>query len=205
MKFKNRLVFPLSRLTFVFLGMIFLSEANADSLSEQLKIDSVRKGKTSLRGVRATQRLNVGFNDLIRTLTDYDRFSEFMPNVENSKIVKKNDESIWVETKLDFGLFDVSYVLAMESIIDQDEGRASINWKRVSGDLRDIQGSWNLLRLADGTAVEYISYIDPGRMIPGWIQNMLTKGAVPELFAAISDRSKSIAENTSELAKEKKL
>lgn len=89
MKFKNRLVFPLSRLTFVFLGMIFLSEANADSLSEQLKIDSVRKGKTSLRGVRATQRLNVGFNDLIRTLTDYDRFSEFMPNVENSKIVKK--------------------------------------------------------------------------------------------------------------------
>lgn len=170
------------------------------SASDKLNI-KVLEPKGNVRGVEATKVIDTSFKALLKTVTDYDNFTEYMPNVDKSKIVKEVSGDKLVETELDFGLFDVEYTLKMSKTVEDSNSKsfAKVSWKRVSGEMKEIEGYWLLYKIhkkdssgkeKEGVAVKYVSYVDPGLAIPGWIQDMLTEGAVPDLFEAIEKRSK---------------
>lgn len=168
------------------------SFAFVDKASPDFVIKAIRETGT-VEGVEAMQILDVEFGKLVKTLTDYNNFTKFMPNVDRSVILKSdNDKTKLVETELDFGLFDVTYVLSMEENVDIEKGTATIDWNRASGDLEIITGRWTVVKKGNKSALKYISFVDSGVAIPSWIQNMLTKGAVPDLFEAVSKYSKNI-------------
>ena len=157
--------------------------------SKELNI-KVLEPKGTMRGVEATQLVEASFKDMLLTLTDYDKFDQYMPNVDRSKTVKEEKGQKWVDTELDFGLFGVEYVLKMDASIDLASKKAKISWVKDSGEMKQIKGSWWIQEKDSFVAVKYESFLDPGLSIPGWIQDRLTKGAVPDLFEAIAERSK---------------
>jgi ribosome-associated toxin RatA of RatAB toxin-antitoxin module len=161
------------------------------SVKSQFEIVSINTSGT-VEGVKATQLLAVQYENVVKSLTDYQQFTEFMPNVDKSKIINVEAGAKFVETELDFGLFDVSYILKMDENIDIKRNRATIEWTRESGDLNIISGRWELVKMGEATAVKYISFVDSGVAIPTWIQSLLTKGAVPDLFEAVAEHSAKI-------------
>lgn len=163
----------------------------ADNLSTQFTIKSISETGT-IEGVEATQIIDVQFEKLVKTLVDYKNFTKFMPNVDKSIVLKSDTEVKQVETELDFGLFDVTYVLNMKENVDSEKGTATIEWTRASGDLEVITGRWTVVKKGNKSALKYVSFVDSGVAIPSWIQNMLTKGAVPDLFEAVSKYSKTL-------------
>ena len=166
----------------------FVPKAN-----ENLQVGTIDSNDNA-RGVSATKVSDVSFEAVLAAVTDYDNFSEYMPKVKKSKTTKKLGEHSWVDTKLNFGLFSVDYVLKMREWINRDRNRAVITWKRDSGDMKEINGKWILVKSSSGkTVIKYLSKVDAGMIIPGWIQDMLTKGAVPDLFEAVEQRAKQIA------------
>ena len=166
------------------------SFAFAEKISPEFVIKTISETGT-VEGVEAMQILDVEFEMLVKALTDYNNFTKFMPNVDRSLILKSDNNKIkLVETELDFGLFDVTYVLSMEENIDMEKGTATIEWNRASGDLEIITGRWTVVKKGNKSALKYVSFVDSGVAIPSWIQNMLTKGAVPDLFEAVSKYSK---------------
>jgi ribosome-associated toxin RatA of RatAB toxin-antitoxin module len=179
--------------------------SSQNSPAENTSFDFVKKASNKLdilvlpangnvRGVEAVKLLDVSFESILKTVTDYNKFDKYMPNVEKSKIVKKSKKEILVDTELDFGLFGVEYVLKMNEVIAPDKSRATISWKRESGEMKVIDGRWLLAaKGSNQVAVKYVSNIDPGVSIPGWIQDMLTKGAVPDLFEAVEERAKKVS------------
>ncbi|MDB2447279.1 hypothetical protein N9W79_01500 [bacterium] len=164
----------------------------AEKTDEKLKI-VVLKPRGTMRGVEASQLLDVEFKYILSAVTDYSNHKEFMPNVDRSKIVKEEKGVQWVDQELDFGLFDVEYVLKMTKTYSSKHKTAKIEWIRASGEMKQIEGKWLLAKKGNKVAVKYESFVDPGLAIPAWIQDLLTEGAVPELFEAVFKRAKHLA------------
>jgi len=65
-----------------------------------------------------------------------------------------------------------------------------IDFHRVSGDLKQEEGTWVLTPTADGaaTVVEYEMYLDPGFWIPQWLVNRTLRKDLPAALAGLRGR-----------------
>jgi polyketide cyclase/dehydrase/lipid transport protein len=65
-----------------------------------------------------------------------------------------------------------------------------IDFHRVSGDLKQEEGTWLLTPTADGSAtvVEYEMYLDPGFWIPQWLVSRTLRKDVPAALSGLRER-----------------
>lgn len=167
-------------------------EIQAANFSVKPNIE-ILPAKGNMRGIRATLvTRELTPEEAWSVITDYNHFSDFMPLTQSSEVTKeiKNSEgkTSWVLTTLKVAFTKISYVLR----IDHHESQAmrKSSWIKESGDLKELEGSWLITASTEGTSLIYTSYLDAGKAIPGWIQDLLTKNSVPDLFEAIIARGK---------------
>ena len=92
-------------------------------------------------------------------------------SLKGARILERDDEGnpTLVETKIDAVVRDVKVTLRF----DWDEP-TELRWKRESGDVKDVVGSWRFKDLGDGrTEATYTLDLDPGRVL-----GMLAKGPI---------------------------
>jgi ribosome-associated toxin RatA of RatAB toxin-antitoxin module len=67
------------------------------------------------------------------------------------------------------------------------EGASAIRFQRVSGDLRALDGSWDLLPVRDGRATRlfYRAHVDPGIPLPDAIVRSALEFALPKTLRAL--------------------
>jgi len=65
-----------------------------------------------------------------------------------------------------------------------------IDFHRVSGDLKQEEGTWLLTPTADGSAtvVEYEMYLDPGFWIPQWLVSRTLRKDLPAALSGLRER-----------------
>ncbi len=65
-----------------------------------------------------------------------------------------------------------------------------IDFKKVSGELKELEGTWILEPINDGqnTYVIYSVYLDPGFFVPQWLVRHILRGDLPELLMALRNR-----------------
>ena len=65
-----------------------------------------------------------------------------------------------------------------------------IDFRRISGDLKQEDGSWLLKPTADGSAtvVEYEMYLDPGFWIPQWLVTRTLRRDLPAALSGLRER-----------------
>ena len=65
-----------------------------------------------------------------------------------------------------------------------------IDFHRVSGDLKQEEGTWLLTPTADGSAtvVEYEMYLDPGFWIPQWLVTRTLRKDLPAALSGLRER-----------------
>jgi hypothetical protein len=70
-----------------------------------------------------------------------------------------------------------------------------ISFTRVSGDLKEMRGSWRLSEI-DGnkTIVRYRVYLDPGFLVPQWLVRSSLESDLPEVLKAL--RQKALSRET---------
>jgi len=132
-------------------------------------------------------------------LADYEKYPQFMPNVDTTKIKSTEGNTAVVEYKLGLPMGQVKrYRLSLTAT--KEEAQAQITWHKVPWtELKDSEtivettGYWLLKPFPEkpGHIIAlYHVYTDPGH-IPtgfGWIVNILTKGSMPDLVKNTNKR-----------------
>ena len=71
-----------------------------------------------------------------------------------------------------------------------------IDFKRISGDLKQEDGNWVLASAADAaTIVEYELYVDPGFWIPRVLLRHSLRAELPAALTAVRERAESTVAN----------
>ena len=113
-----------------------------------------------IAGVRAMFVVSASRESIWQMLVDYKHFQELFEGIDKIKVLKEDERGAQVEFWVDAVLTDLHYVLLRHYV----DPRYRLTWKRVSGDLKTIEGSWEILDTPypGVKLLIYDSYVDIG-------------------------------------------
>ena len=146
------------------------------SQSSQLKWEELDQGEviveevetaSGIPGVRATFLVKASREDIWTTLLDYNNFPNLFEGIDRMQVLEEDQHGARIEFWVDAVLTDLHYILYRNYV----EPGYRLTWRRVSGDLKQIQGSWDILDTdnAERKILVYESYVDIGFSIVTWI------------------------------------
>jgi coenzyme Q-binding protein COQ10 len=139
--------------------------------------------------IRAAVRIQASPDAIWNVMTDCQQTPSFVPGLKRCRRIDGAPDGRWedIEHEVSYSwlLPSVRYVLRAE--YDRPH---RIDFRRVSGDLKEETGAWLLTRTADGTAtvVEYEVYVDPGFWIPQVLVTHSLRKDLPAALNGLRDR-----------------
>ncbi len=128
---------------------------------QMVYIDNVKPGEPQY--VTGIVLFNAPIETVFSTITDYDQYADHIPQTTDVKILQKNGNTWTVSYKIEFKFSIISeradYTL--KQVLNPPN---SVTWTRISGNLKDVNGSWHLISLDNGTRTIgfYRVYTDVG-------------------------------------------
>jgi ribosome-associated toxin RatA of RatAB toxin-antitoxin module len=165
-------------------ALMLLVAAAPSAGAATITIGAGRRGDTI--DIHATAVLNADATTAWHVLTDYNRYTEFIPDLRSSRIVSRHGATVTVEQSGDAALWRVRIPLAItfeitESPPDKLRSRA------VAGSLRTLASRYALTPTADGVRLDYVGHIAPGWEIFGQIEQAVVEQNIARQFQALAD------------------
>ncbi len=136
-------------------------------------------------GATKTIVINAPIEKVYATITDYDKYPQFLTEAKSVKATRKTPDSVEVEWKIDV-IKTITYTLLMK-----EEKPNKISWTFVKGEvMKDNRGSWLLEK--DGeerTRATYTADLTLGGFVPGAIVKALVEKQLPTMLEAFKKRS----------------
>lgn len=186
MKYKIRIVFTL---------LIFFSQSDI-LCSSNIDIGELKKGKIVTEeeilegrsgGVRTTFWVNARPEVVYRELSNGGKFSEFMPDIDESVLKNSGDGFQDIYYRLHFWFGNVEYVL--HRVLNKE--KMEITWNLLSGKFKRLDGYWQIKDGGDGSIVTYYTNVEPNVYVPHFVSVYLTKKGLPDLINAVKKRTES--------------
>lgn len=134
---------------------------------------------SGMPGLQVTFIVDASKDDIWNTLVDYANFQEIFDGIDEIKVVSEDVNGATVEFWIDAVIMDLTYLLRRE----YSQTRDKITWKRISGDLEEITGSWTISGRSgqDSYTVVYESYVDVGNFIITSVTRFFAKRRAREM------------------------
>lgn len=136
-------IFPLSRTVSFAQSFMLTSQEEAD----------LERGKVILQGEKGQYIVRVlttgNIDKAWEVLTDYNNFQKFLPNITDSKIIEENaDRTIFEQTNsVDLLLLTKEFTVQIAATKNYPQ---KIDFEIIEGDLKQLQGSWEVETLPSG-------------------------------------------------------
>ena len=136
--------------------------------------------------IHASALLNADAATAWRVLTDYDRYAEFIPDLQVSRVVARDGAKITVEQSGDAALwlFKVPVHVTFE-VNEHPPDR--LRSRTVAGSVRVLASSYVLVPDASGLRLDYAGQIVPGFELVGHIERMMLERNAARHFQALAD------------------
>lgn len=116
-----------------------------------------------------------------KILTSYDTMEEFLPSVNNSTLLKKENKTATVDYSLNIAWQELRFV--QECV--ESENNQFLTFKTLKGDLKNYEGSWKLEPMGNQTKITYNVSVDYDSILPDWLLNKLMKTGISYLVETI--------------------
>jgi ribosome-associated toxin RatA of RatAB toxin-antitoxin module len=131
--------------------------------------------------------INAPAEQVWNVLVDCHHAPDFVPGLKNCKVLGSEGDTETIEHQVKFSWLipEVIYTFRAKYHIHE-----RIDFKRIGGDLKEVEGSWVLESIGDGnqTIVVYSVYLNPGFFIPQWLVNLTLRRNLPDLMKSIRAR-----------------
>ncbi len=119
-------------------------------------------------------------------LTDFERWPEFMPLIDATRVGRRAGAKLWVEQRYSILLIP----LAHTTIYDLDPRDGRLSWRldeTAPHDIAASRGEWALVPIASGreTLVRYDARMSAGRAVPEFVERMLRDRSLEQLLAGL--------------------
>lgn len=124
-----------------------------------------------------------------RTLTDYGRLADFVPDLKSVRVLSRDgDKAIVEQLGTARFLFFSQPIRLVVQVHEQAPNRIDIGL--VEGDMKVYHASWELASLAGGagTKVIYNAAIEPAFYVPGIVGTRLVRQDIARMMAALLSR-----------------
>lgn len=138
--------------------------------------------------VRAAVRIDASPEAIFAVVTDCREALSFVPGLKHCRLVDRAADGSWQDVE-----HDVRYSWLLPSVRyvfrALYERPSRIDFHRISGDLKEEEGTWLLTRTPDGggTVVEYEVYLDPGFWIPRSLVTHSLRKDIPAVLTGLRE------------------
>ena len=133
-----------------------------------------------------------------RVVSDFAEYPNFMPHIRSAEFVRfEYDRAVYCFA-FKIALWTVRYTNIFTHTINQPD-HYTLKWDYVKGDLKNTTGSWDIKRYNEKkgySIIHYTLFIETGKLVPAWLENNLTAGAVPAMISAIDRRARFLENST---------
>jgi ribosome-associated toxin RatA of RatAB toxin-antitoxin module len=125
---------------------------------------------------------------ILEVVAAIETYPEWMPAFKLAEVRERDSEGrpSKAEFEVDARIKQLQYVLKYTYT---DTG---LSWRSISGDVKEIVGSYSLEPSGDSTKVTYEYSIDPGFPIPGFLRRQGVKMMVDSALKDLKNRAESI-------------
>jgi uncharacterized membrane protein len=141
------------------------------------------KSDNGLPGVKAEFTVAASTEHIWTVLLDYEHFPKVFKEVTSLRVLAAGPKRALIEFNIDATLRHLTYVLLRQ--YDRAAGR--ITWRRDSGDLKRIEGSWQILETprADHKLLVYRSFVKVGGLMPMALVRRVAMGKARDMGQAL--------------------
>lgn len=145
---------------------------------------SASTGFTGVR-VEAASWVAADTTTLWETLTDYDRLSSFIPDMQTSRLVSAPGQPKLVEQRADAGLF--AFVMPDHVVLAMVEERPQglIRFRAVSGNVATMRGEWVITDEGFPIKLTYRAHVVPRLPPPPLVSDSFVESEVRLRFSAV--------------------
>jgi carbon monoxide dehydrogenase subunit G len=136
--------------------------------------------------IEGTAELNADAATAWRVLTDYERYVDFIPDLQGSRVIARNGGTVTVEQTGDVMLWRLHMPLDVTFEITEMAPTSLIS-RVVAGDLRALNSRYVLTPVGNGVRLEYTGKLDSGFPVVGAIERVAFKQNVARRFQALAD------------------
>ena len=131
--------------------------------------------------------VNTSRERLFAVIGDYERYADFLPEVNWVKVVRREGDTVDVQYEVNV-IKKIHYTLRMK-----EEKPARVTWTFVEGEImKDNRGQWVLEDLGGGkTKATYTIEMAVGPLVPKAIINALVETSLPKMLEAFRQRAES--------------
>jgi len=132
-------------------------------LKGEILVEKIRDSD-GMPGIRAIFTISASREEIWGMLTDYENFSNIYGGIDSVLILNENEDGAWVKIFQDIRIKKIQFTLERRYL---NPGHR-LEWCRVSGDLKVVKGSWDILESPEDelNLVVYTSYFKYGGIIP---------------------------------------
>ena len=136
--------------------------------------------------IRASAMLNSDAATAWRVLTDYNRYTEFIPDLRLSRVVARDGSTVTVEQSGNAAIWLLRWPLDITFEI-KEIPPSSLQSRAVAGSLRALTSSYALTPATPGIRLDYVGRVEPGFALFGNIEQTAVERNVARQFQALAD------------------
>ena len=91
------------------------------------------------------------FESLWFVLTDYDRLSEFIPNLSSSKVISREGNRVDLEQVGSQDFFGFKFSAEVQIQLIEDRAKGILKFHLIKGDFQRFEGSWKISEVINGS------------------------------------------------------
>jgi ribosome-associated toxin RatA of RatAB toxin-antitoxin module len=155
----------------------------------------------SVREVKGEKTVAASVARIIEVLADVEHYTEFMPYVEEARVLERFDGGHY-----EYQVLNPPFVSRRDLVVkltyttDAATGIYRRIWVETTTQAPPVRsgivrlqvnrGGWTLEPLGNGqTRVTYFVHTDPGGSLPTWIANKANTSSIPDLLKAVESRA----------------
>lgn len=137
-------------------------------------------------GTQHTEVFNCTPDEFYAIVTDYEKYPEFLQEVKDCKVVKKDGDRQLVE-------YQVSVIKSFKYQLWMTHAPLLVSWTFAGGDIfKTNSGSWKIEDQAGKAKVTYAVEATFGVFVPGMIAKTLLNVNLPAMMSAYHKRIKDL-------------
>ena len=180
----------------LFLCLLVLCAVPATALAQAIRLDKLKVEVKRIE-VDAQRMYEVNANAVVqaapavvwKTLTGYERMSEFVPDLSSCRVLSRNGNEVIIEQQGMARFLFMNHAIRLV-VRATETPLTAIDIALISGDMRHYESRWNLYPIPEtgGTRIVFSSRLMPGFYVPGMLGTTMIRGDIERMMAAVLAR-----------------
>ncbi|MBY0240853.1 MAG: SRPBCC family protein [Burkholderiaceae bacterium] len=162
--------------------------AKNDPPKLEVAVNRIHQDNLHLYEVDANGTVQASLATVWKTLTNYEKMNEFVPDMQSCRVLSRNGNEVIIEQ---FGTARFLFMSKSIHLIVRatEQPMTAIDIALISGDMKHYESRWELVALPEGgTRVVYSGKLVPNFYVPGILGTNIIRSDIERMMGAVLAR-----------------